>query len=454
MGFAVEDVHKAALDARELAAIQGCKGLQAMAGTLPGMQWQQALQQPPMELHLASCTWQKRTLVLLGLVGKCLPKPPPARKPGGRQPSRLPPSGVELFRQAATSPGCILLSKRLLLASPELKGVLVLRDAAESGAHRGSYLGLLLGHCSAEGGAAAAASSSSSSSCSSKVPVVLLWHQLMALAWHGFPLEPARRCALHLPHACPTQHGLCGCCSHVGWGNRLENSQHRLVTSAARHARFTKVPLSAVNTALQDMSPGQRRTACSSQAKAAELVDYLANELSKLSLQQPRPPPPAAAASSSSSSSSQAQHVASPLQTRHARRARQQQAQSQQQEPAAVRPINSRLQVAVGPDGLQQLQQLAPRNQQREDDASKARRLERAARAAERQQQKVQRWQRDWGGGGQQQQQQQVDQQQQQQPAEPSCSRPQQQQVAPASAPPPPRAAAASPPPSPVPPPD
>jgi hypothetical protein len=56
MGFAVDDVRKSALDAGELAAIQGCKGLQAMAGTLPGMQWQQALQQAPMELHLDNCT--------------------------------------------------------------------------------------------------------------------------------------------------------------------------------------------------------------------------------------------------------------------------------------------------------------------------------------------------------------------------------------------------------------
>jgi hypothetical protein len=248
--------------------------------------------------------------------------------------------------------------------------------------------------------------------------VVLLWHQLMALAWHGFPQEPERRCALHLPHACPTQDGLCGCCSHVGWGSRQENSQHRLLTAAARHARFTKVPLSAVHTALQqDMSPGQARTACSSKAGAAELVakvgDDLARQLAQLCLQQPRPPPPAAAASSSQPQ----QQVASPMQTRHARRARQQQQVEQEQQPGqqqepAVRPINSRLQVAVGPGGLQQVQQLAPRSWQKQDDASKARRLESAARAAERQQQKQLRWQRDWGGGGQQ----------QQQPAEPSSS--------------------------------
>jgi hypothetical protein len=124
---------------------------------------------------------------------------------------------------------------------------------------------------------------------------------------------------LRAPHALHSRRHAAGAAAAAGrWGSRQENSQHRLLTAAARHARFTKVPLSAVHTALQqDMSPGQARKACSSKAGAAELVakvgDDLANRLAQLCLQQPRPPPPSAAASSSQPQ----QQVASPMQTKH-----------------------------------------------------------------------------------------------------------------------------------------
>ena len=120
MGFTFEDAAKAELTPEQQAAIQGCKGLQAMAGLLPGMQWlkgwQQLVTQHPSLQHLAGGTWQQRTVALLEVLGRCLHHKASSR--------RWPPfTGLQLFKQAANAPTCTTFNMQLL---GKLQGLLLL----------------------------------------------------------------------------------------------------------------------------------------------------------------------------------------------------------------------------------------------------------------------------------------------------------------------------------------
>jgi len=105
------------------------------------------------------------------------------------------------------------------------------------------------------------------------VPVRLLLHQLLALAEHGLPESTKCRHALHLPHKCPTQNGLCCCMGHVGWGSAWDNRAHMRLTQAARVRVFRKVPLEGVQQHLDGMPHAVRRAACGSVAAVAALLD-------------------------------------------------------------------------------------------------------------------------------------------------------------------------------------
>jgi hypothetical protein len=434
-GYAFEDPARAEPQAEERAAMQGCKPLLALAGKLPGMQWGSHWQQGPHQLHLGSMTWQQRVGVLLEFMGLCLPRVMwrlALKKQHTRQ-DLTGTLGMHLFKYYSSgAAGCVLLDRQRL---GRCGSVLVLLG---SRGHRGRYLGIRLGHClvpAASGAAPAAAAR--------RVPVVLLWHQLMALAWRGLPRDAQTRRALHVPELCPTQHALCGCCSHVGWGSDLENSQHRLATAAARQLRFTKVSMPRVAAHLKTLEAEVKLAACSSKAAAAAMVDtvasQLAAQLAAMSLMQQQEQEQGQGGSSPVPRRTQIQ--ISPLLTRRARQQQEQQQQlvepveqQQQQEqevgqgaapaparpppPAGVHRLNSRMQVDVGPGGqLQQLQPLPARSTvqhaaaaarhakaaARCPDAAAALHVQQQARAAAaaaaaaKRQQRESRRQQDWG---------------------------------------------------------
>jgi hypothetical protein len=353
------------------------------------MQWLAHWQQQ--ELHLSTTTWQQRVRALLVWVAPCLRR---TRWPKQQLPR---PSGMDLFSNASGAGPCVLLNKQLLQA-PSRRPLLTFPGAK---AHRGQYVGIKLGHClvgQPAGPSSSSAATAAAASAPAKVAVVVQWHQLVALADHGFPASAQRRHALHLPQDCHLQHGLCGCSSHVGWGSAQENIQHKLLTTAARQERFTKVPLHQVVHHLQRMAPAAQQAACSSKARASALVDEVAAQLRHLSLQAKplaAPPPPPLPKTS-------------PVLTRRRRKeqaaaaAGELELQLQQLQQLPKLPARSSL-----PSKLKQAQLAAERRREAYValhgeaawDAKECARAARATAVEERRKLRLQRWEKEWGGG-------------------------------------------------------
>lgn len=213
-----------------MAAIQDHKGLLALAGLLEGMCWHPHW----MVVGLAGMVWYHRVAAVIGFVGRCRRSLKTPGKPGG----------------------CILLDRRKV-AQRQLLALLT----PPEGCKGTTYLRIRLGTCTRGEGTEA---------------VWVLWHQVLALACHGFPTSRDSALALHDPRVCSTQHGLCCCISHVCWGTARANKQHELVTRAVR-AAFCKVPLASVAARAAALRVKDK-------ASAAELVEEVASHLRGLSL--------------------------------------------------------------------------------------------------------------------------------------------------------------------------
>ena len=256
MPHAFEGGHKP-LTQKQRLAIHGCKPLEAMAG-LEAIEWHPFWK----ELGMEGMPWQQRVREMLGVVGKCTCRAP-------RRGVASPCTWLGVMTSNASSATCLLLDKQVAEAIPA-----PLTVHAHSRPRRGSYVSITLGWQKQQVSRRVCSRRVVIKSVGSRpVPVRLLLHQLLALAEHGLPESTKCRHALHLPHKCPTQNGLCCCMGHVGWGSAWDNRAHMRLTQAARVRVFRKLPLEGVQQHLDGMPHAARRAACGSVAAVAALLD-------------------------------------------------------------------------------------------------------------------------------------------------------------------------------------
>jgi hypothetical protein len=295
------------------------RALLAMAGQLQGFVWLPYWR----ELEFSRCNWQHRVGCVLDLLSSCL-RGGGRRRGAGAGASQCGVGREALYSLAAAGGGggrvefssrCVLLDRGLLGRRSEvveLKG---------SRAHRGHYACIKLGHvvvpgggasvvapvCAVykgtrsgkhatrrRGGAGAAASGAAAGVVRDRrVPVVITVQQVLALALHGFPPpRPAgagggRWFALHVPHECQSQHGLCANMHHIAWGDAAGNALHRKLTCARARTFHTPLAWQLDQQVQVQLGREPRRI-------SAADVQAVARVLSMSMVSSP--PPPAAAA--------------------------------------------------------------------------------------------------------------------------------------------------------------